>query len=185
MNKTLLAVLTALALTACGQQQAAAPAAEPAPAAQEAAPAEQPAAPAAEQPAAPAAEQQPAAEVDHVKARQDAFKQVGDAMKTIGDVVKGDVAYDAEQFKAVVAQMQTAGAEAFQHFGEGTQGGNAKADIWTNMAKFEEGRDKMAAAVAALNEAAQTNDLNAIKPKMGDLGGSCKSCHDAFKEKTN
>ena len=177
MNKTLLAVLTALALTACGQQQAAAPAAEPAPAAQEVAPVEQA--------AAPAAEQQPATEVDHVKARQDAFKQVGEAMKTIGDVVKGDVAYDAEQFKAVVAQMQDAGAEAFQHFGEDTQGGNAKADIWTNMAKFEEGRDKMAAAVAALNEAAQTNDLNAIKPKMGDLGGSCKACHDSFKEKTN
>ena len=32
MNKTLLAVLTALALTACGQQQAAAPAEQPAPA---------------------------------------------------------------------------------------------------------------------------------------------------------
>lgn len=179
MNKTLLAVLTALALTACGgQQQAAAPAEQPAPAAEQAAPAAEPAAPAAEQAA-------PAAETDHIKARQDAFKQVGEAMKTIGDVVKGDVAYDAEQFKAVVAQMQTAGAEAFQHFGEDTQGGNAKADIWSNMAKFEEGRDKMAAAVAALNEAAQTGDLNAIKPKMGDLGGSCKACHDAFKEKTN
>ena len=183
MNKTLLAVLTALALTACGgQQQAAAPAAEPAPAVEQAAPAAEPAAPAAE-PAAPATE--PVAETDHIKARQDAFKQVGEAMKTIGDVVKGDVAYDAEQFKAVVAQMQTAGAEAFQHFGEDTQGGNAKTDIWSNMAKFEEGRDKMAAAVAALNEAAQTGDLNAIKPKMGDLGGSCKACHDAFKEKTN
>lgn len=179
MNKTLLAVLTALALTACGQQQAAAPAEQPAPAAEQAAPEQT--APAAETPAA----EQPAAEIDHVKARQDAFKQVGEAMKTIGDVVKGDVAYDVEQFKAVVAQMQTAGAEAFQHFGEDTQGGNAKPDIWSNMAKFEEGRDKMAAAVAALNEAAQTNDLNAIKPKMGDLGGSCKACHDAFKEKTN
>ena len=81
--------------------------------------------------------------------------------------------------------MQTAGAEAFQHFGEGTQGGNAKPDLWANMADFEAGRDKMIDAVAALNEAAQTNDLNAIKPKMGDLGGSCKACHDAFKEKTN
>ena len=180
MNKTLLAVLTALALTACGQQQAAAPAEQPAPAAEQAAPVEQPAA----ETAAPAAEQ-PAAEIDHVKARQDAFKQVGEAMKTIGDVVKGDVAYDAEQFKAVVAQMQTAGAEAFQHFGEGTQGGNAKPELWANMADFEAGRDKMAAAVTALNEAAQTGDLNAIKPKMGDLGGSCKACHEAFKEKTN
>lgn len=181
MNKTLLAVLTALALTACGQQQVAAPAEQPAPAAEQAAPVEQPAA----ETAAPAAEQQPAAEIDHVKARQDAFKQVGDAMKTIGDVVKGDVAYDAEQFKAVVAQMQDAGAEAFQHFGEGTQGGNAKPEIWANMADFEAGRDKMVAAVTALSEAAQTGDLNAIKPKMGDLGGSCKACHDAFKEKTN
>ena len=181
MNKTLLAVLTALALTACGQQQAAAPAPaeQPAPAAEQAEPEQT--APAAETPAA----EQPAAEIDHVKARQDAFKQVGDAMKTIGDVVKGDVAYDAEQFKAVVAQMQTAGAEAFQHFGEGTQGGNAKPVLWANMADFEAGRDKMIDAVAALNEAAQTNDLNAIKPKMGDLGGSCKACHDAFKEKTN
>ena len=177
MNKTLLALLTALALTACGQQQAAAPAA---PAAEPAPAVEQPAAPAEQ--AAPAAEQ-PAAEVDHVKARQDAFKQVGEAMETIGKVVKGEVAYDAEQFKATVAQMQEAGAEAFQHFGEDAQGGNAKPEIWSDMAKFEAGRDQMVAAVTALNEAAQTNDLNAIKPKMGDLGGSCKACHNAFKEK--
>ena len=181
MNKTLLAVLTALALTACGQQQSAAPAETTTPAAEQAAPAEQ--APATEA-AAPAAEQ-PAGEVDHVKARQDAFKKVGESMENIGKVVNGEIPYDAEQFKELVADMQTAGGEAFQHFGEGTQGGNAKAEIWTDMAKFEAGRDQMVAAVTALNEAAQTNDLNNIKPKMGDLGGSCKACHDAFKEKTN
>ena len=179
MNKTLLAVLTALALTACGQQQAAAPAAQPAPAAEQATPAAEPAA--TEQPAAA----EPAAEVDHIKARQDAFKQVGEAMKTIGEIAKGDVAYDAEQFKTLVANMQAAGGEAFQHFVAGSEGGNAKPELWANMAQFEEGRDKMVAAVTALNEAAQTGSLDAIKPTLGDVGASCKACHDAFKEKTN
>lgn len=179
MNKTLLAVLTALALTACGQQQAAAPAAQPAPTAEQATPAAEPAA--TEQPAAA----EPAAEVDHIKARQDAFKQVGEAMKTIGEIAKGDVAYDAEQFKTLVANMQAAGGEAFQHFVAGSEGGNAKPELWANMAQFEEGRDKMVAAVTALNEAAQTGSLDAIKPTLGDVGASCKACHDAFKEKTN
>ena len=182
MNKTLFAVLTALALTACGQQQAAAPAEQPAPAVEQATPAEP--APAAEVATAPAAEQ-PAGEVDHVKARQDAFKKVGESMEGIGKMAKGETPFDAEQFKTLVADMQTAGGEAFQHFGEGTQGGNAKAEIWTDMAKFEAGRDQMVAAVTALNEAAQSGDMKVIGPKIGDVGGSCKSCHDAFKEKTN
>ncbi|MBR5940903.1 MAG: cytochrome c [Neisseriaceae bacterium] len=129
------------------------------------------------------AEAAPAAEIDHVKARQDAFKKVGENMETIGKVVGGKVAYDAEQFKALVAEMQAAGGEAFQHFGEGTQGGNAKPELWANMDKFEAGRDKMAAAVTALNEAAQTGKLNAIKPKVGDLSNTCKECHQAFKAK--
>lgn len=182
MNRTLLAVLTALALTACGQQQAAAPATETTTVSTPT-PVEQAPAPAAEQ--ASPAEQQPTGEVDHVKARQDAFKQVGEAMKTIGEIAKGDVAYDAEQFKTLVANMQAAGGEAFQHFVAGSEGGNAKPELWANMAQFEEGRDKMVAAVTALNEAAQTGSLDAIKPTLGDVGASCKACHDAFKEKTN
>jgi cytochrome c556 len=34
-----------------------------------------------------------------------------------------------------------------------------------------------------LRKAASGNDFNAIKAQFGDVGKSCKSCHDAYRSK--
>lgn len=186
MNKTLVcAVLAALALTACGEQQSV----------------QQTPAPQAETPSAEiviqevvasevASEAQPesaseTAVADPITARQEAFKKVGGAMESIGGMLKGKVAFDAEQFKTFVANMQQASEEAFQNFGEGTQGGNAKDELWANKADFDKGAEEMKAAIAALNEAAQTGNKEAIGPAVGAVGGTCKACHENFKKPVN
>lgn len=183
MNKTLIcAVLAALALTACGEQQSV----QPAPAPQ----AETTSAEIVIQEvvASEVASEETASETavaDPITARQEAFKKVGSAMESIGGMLKGEVAFDAEQFKTFVANMQQASEEAFQNFGEGTQGGNAKDELWANKADFDKGAEEMKAAIAALNEAAQTGNKEAIGPAVGAVGGTCKACHEAFKKPVN
>jgi cytochrome c556 len=39
------------------------------------------------------------------------------------------------------------------------------------------------AEVAKLQAAAKGGDLNAVKTQFGAAGGSCKACHDAYRNK--
>ena len=68
-------------------------------------------------------------------------------------------------------------------FGEGTDKGDtkAKSEIWTDKAKFTEYADKMQAEMSKLNAAVKTGNLDSIKAAVGAVGGSCKTCHDAFR----
>ena len=92
-------------------------------------------------------------------------------------------------FDAKVAAESAATAEFMSKlpwaaFGEGTdKGGNtkAKAEIWANKAKFTEYAEKMQGEMTKLNAAAKTGNLDSIKAAVGAVGGSCKTCHDAFR----
>ena len=57
----------------------------------------------------------------------------------------------------------------------------AKAEIWSDGAKFKAANDKMVAEVAKLETAAKSGSLDAIKAAMGAVGASCKACHDDFR----
>jgi cytochrome c556 len=57
----------------------------------------------------------------------------------------------------------------------------AKAEIWTDRAKFNENAEKLQADMAKLNAAAKTGNLDNIKAAVGAAGGNCKTCHDAFR----
>ncbi|MGI9135064.1 MAG: c-type cytochrome, partial [Rhodoferax sp.] len=69
-------------------------------------------------------------------------------------------------------------------FGDGTDKGDTKADpkIWSDKAKFNEYADKMQVEMAKFATAAKSGNLDAIKAAMGPTGGSCKTCHDAFRK---
>lgn len=68
--------------------------------------------------------------------------------------------------------------------GEGTdKGGNtkAKAEIWSDKAKFNDYAEKLQAEMSKLNAAAKTGNLDSIKAAGSATSGSCKTCHDAFR----
>ena len=120
---------------------------------------------------------------DAIKYRQSAFTVMANSFGKIGAVVKGEVPYnkdDVAKNAAVVAMLSTL---PWQAFGPGTEGGNAKPEIWSNNAKLKSAADKMQLAVADLNTAAQSGNQDAIKKAFGAAGQTCKGCHDDFKKK--
>jgi len=57
----------------------------------------------------------------------------------------------------------------------------AKAEVWSDGAKFKAAAEKMQSEVAKLDAAAKGGNLDAIKGAMGAVGGACKACHDDFR----
>ena len=57
----------------------------------------------------------------------------------------------------------------------------AKPAIWENPQDFAAKGNDFHRAAQALNAAAAGNDIAAIKARFGDLGKSCKACHDKYR----
>ncbi|ANJ00024.1 cytochrome C [Polynucleobacter wuianus] len=120
---------------------------------------------------------------DAIKYRQSAFTVMANSFGKIGAVVKGEAPYNKDEVAknaAIVAMMSTL---PWQAFGPGTEGGKAQPEVWSDNAKFKAASEKMQLAVADLNKAAQSGDLESIKKTFGAAGASCKGCHDDFKKK--
>jgi len=98
-------------------------------------------------------------------------------------MVNGRVPYDAKaatenaEIVAEVAKLPWAG------FGPGTDkiSQKAKPEIWTEQAKFKEHNEKLVAETGKLLAAAKTNNLDNIKTAFGSTAGTCKACHDAYR----
>jgi cytochrome c556 len=57
----------------------------------------------------------------------------------------------------------------------------AKPEIWQNWPDFSTKLHNFQAAAKMFNAAAASGDLNAIKARYADLGGTCKACHDKYR----
>jgi len=120
---------------------------------------------------------------DAIKYRQSAFSVMGTHFGRIGAVVKGEVPYNKDDVAKNAAIVATLSTLPWQAFGAGTEGGKAQPAIWAEAAKFKAGSEKMQAAVAELNQAAQSGNLENIKKAFSATGQTCKACHDDFRKK--
>ncbi|WP_114639018.1 c-type cytochrome [Polynucleobacter necessarius] len=120
---------------------------------------------------------------DAIKYRQSVFTVMSNSMGKIGAVVKGEAPYNKDDVAKNAAVIATLSSLPWQAFGPGTEGGKAQSDVWSDNAKFKAASEKMQLAVADLNKAAQSGDLDSVKKTFGAAGGSCKNCHDDFKKK--
>jgi cytochrome c556 len=115
--------------------------------------------------------------------RQSVFTVMGNHFGRISAVVKGEAPYNKDEVAKNAAIVATLSTLPWQAFGPGTEGGKAKSEVWSDNAKFKAAADKMQLAVANLNTAAQSGDLESIKKAFGAAGSTCKGCHDDFKKK--
>jgi cytochrome c556 len=120
---------------------------------------------------------------DAIKYRQSAFTLMGAHMGRLSAVVKGEVPYNKEDVVRNAAIIGTVSSLPWQAFGPGTEGGKAEPAIWKDGAKFKSAADKMQAAVAELNTAAQSGNPENLKKALGATGQTCKACHDDFRKK--
>ncbi|STZ77117.1 c-type cytochrome [Bergeriella denitrificans] len=166
MKKSLLSagVLSVLLLAACGGQ------------------AEKPS----EKPAEQAAAAAPAgsAKAD-VEAREQLMKAFKEDFGVMGKMVKGETAYDAAAFKAAAEKLNANADKPWAHYTEASaqEESEAKPEVWSKAAEFQQEAEKFVAAVAALNTAAATaENVDAVKAAFGQVGQSCKACHDSFRK---
>ena len=120
---------------------------------------------------------------DAIKYRQSALFVMGQHFGRIGAMANGKVPFDAAAAAADAAIVADMAKLPWAGFGAGTEGGKAKPEVWKEAAKFKEHSDKLQAEAEKLAAAAKTGDLATLKTAFGATAGTCKSCHDAFRNK--
>lgn len=132
---------------------------------------------------APASAQFAKAE-DAVKYRKNALFVMQQNFGRVAAMAAGKAPFDAKVAADSAAVADFVAKLPWAAFGEGTDKGDtrAKPEIWKESAKFKEYADKMQAEMSKLSAAAKTGSLDNIKTAVSATGGTCKTCHDAFRK---
>ncbi len=122
---------------------------------------------------------------DAVKYRKAAFSVTAAHFGRMGAMAQGKAPFDAKiatENAEIVANMAKLPWHAF---GEGTETSETKAkpEVWKQSAKFKEAADKFQAESVKLVAATKTGKEDAFKAAFTATAGTCKACHDDFKNK--
>lgn len=129
--------------------------------------------------------QTPGAKAAHE--RHESFEAIGKAFKTLGDELKKSTPDIARiQENAAVIAAKAPQVKDWFPAGSGPQDGvktHALEAVWKEPDAFGQAAAKLVDAASALNAAAQSGDLAAVRGAVPPAGAACKGCHDRFREK--
>ena len=121
-----------------------------------------------------------------MKERHENYEKIGDAMKVLGRELKGD-APDLAQVRSSADTIAALAPQVKTWFPEGTGPDVGKTDalaaIWQKPEDFAAKARDFETAAAAFQAASKGSDVAAIKAAHGNLGKSCKACHDLYRAK--
>ena len=121
---------------------------------------------------------------DAVKYRQSALTLISSHFGRMQSTVKGATPYDAAAIKANVEILKTLSVLPWAAFPTGSQANSsAKAEVWSDAAGFKQAQQKLEGAVVKLSEVSGSGDLEKLRSAFGDVGASCKACHDSYRAK--
>ncbi len=123
---------------------------------------------------------------DAVEYRQSAFTVMGTHFGRIGAMVQNKAPYDAAaaaQNAEVVAFVSKLPYAGFVEGTSDTKKGTAKANIWTDRAKFDSLAKKLQDESAKLAVASKSGGMDALKPAFLGVAETCKACHDEYRNK--
>ena len=119
-------------------------------------------------------------------ARHEHYEELGDAFKAVRDQTRAS-SPDLAALKAAAKKVNDASVNQEKWFpaGSGPEAGKTRAlaDIWAKPAEFKAAMKMFSDAAPKLNAAANAGDVAAIKTAFGEVGKSCKNCHDQFRSK--
>ena len=117
-----------------------------------------------------------------IEDRQQAMKNVGKAMGQLAAIAKKEAAFDAAVVKSA-GEMIADSVKVFKaNFPKDSKEGPpetwAKPEIWTNIDDFNMKSDKSVEAAMAMAAVTEEASFGAA---LGELGGSCKACHQDYR----
>lgn len=126
----------------------------------------------------------PAAHAAYV--RHENFEMLGKAFKAVIDETKKSDPDKALVQKSTRTMTTLAtGLPTWFPRGSGVEArpkSEAKANIWTDAAGFTAAASASQVQVSKLNQAALSGDMNAVRAQIRATGGSCKGCHDKYRQ---
>lgn len=122
---------------------------------------------------------------DAIKYRKSALVVTAAHFGRLGAMASGKAPFDAKVAADNADIVVNMSKLPWAAFGEGTDVGETKAkpEIWKQAAKFKEHSDKFQAEAVKLAAAAKTGKEDAFKAAFTATAGTCKSCHDDFRNK--
>ena len=121
---------------------------------------------------------------DAVKYRKAGMTLMAAHFGRLGAMANGRAPYDAAAAAMNADLVVTLSKLPFAGFVDGTASnakGEAKASIWSDRAKFDAAAKKMQDEIVKLAAAAKTGKVDDLKGAFGSAAGTCKACHDDFR----
>lgn len=119
---------------------------------------------------------------DAIKYRQSAMALIASHFGRMAPVAKKEMPYDKDQIKANVDILKVLATLPWAGFGAGTEGGEALDDIWSDPEGYKQAKDKFNDSIGKLVQASDAGDFDAFRVAFGNVGKSCKACHDAYRK---
>jgi len=120
-----------------------------------------------------------------VTKRKAAFKQIMRTLEPMGMVARNSKDYERQEFLASALELKQLSTQPWAYF---TPDSNysptrAKAEVWQKPAEFKQAQENLQAAVDQLAKAAESGNLDVIRPAVKEVEKSCKACHEQFRGK--
>ncbi|MBF0278753.1 MAG: cytochrome c [SAR324 cluster bacterium] len=123
---------------------------------------------------------------DAITYRVRVMKGIGSNMGSIGDILKGKVPHKnimVNYAKSMNESAQTVATIFKLDTSSSKKNTRAKKEIWAKWDDFEKKSNDLIAASANFVTAAESGDMKKIGAAMKELGGTCGSCHKAYRVK--
>ena len=125
---------------------------------------------------------------DALKYRQGLFKALAWQLGPVVGMAKGEVPFSNEQLALRADNMDAIAKMLAEGFPKGSADGEiagtkAKPEIWTNQADFTAKLAALQTATAALSAASGTLTQGDVGKHVAAIGGTCKSCHDSYRNR--
>lgn len=122
---------------------------------------------------------------DAIKYRKSALTVTAAHFGRLGAMAQGKVPFDAKVAADNADLVVTMSKLPWAAFVEGSDTGDTKAkpEIWKQPAKFKEASEKLQQEAVKLAAAAKTGKEDAFKAAFTATAGTCKACHDDFRNK--
>ena len=116
--------------------------------------------------------------------RHEGMEDIGDAFKVLGREMKAD-APNLEAVRTHAATVARLAPEVSRWFPPGTGPDvgktRAKPEIWQKPEDFAAKTRAFQAAAQKFDATAKAGDVAAIKASFGEVGKTCKACHDPYR----
>jgi len=122
---------------------------------------------------------------DAIKYRKAAFSLTPAHFGRLNAMAQGKAPFDAKVAADNADLVVTFSKLPWAAFVEGSDVGETKAkpEIWKQSAKFKEASDKFQQEAVKLAAAAKSGKEDAFKAAVTATAGTCKGCHDDFRNK--